>query len=197
MLARLDINLTSCVAYLCNVSHSVFSGGPGYAGRASLGLVVPKYSAEKMKQAILDIHGTDQPILVDEGSCKWYYSPHGLSPLLISNRSYVVCYENNYKGKTLSGPRYIASFNNPQPHFQSCTLWQASRATSAAQSFFAPLKIERRYFTDGGVGYNTWQKSTAFIFYQDDHTIAENFTFFTLHVRGLMIGQIVETASTQ
>jgi len=138
MLARLDIDLTSCVAYLCNVSHSVFSGGPGYAGRATLGLGVPKYSAEKMRRAILDIHGTDQPILVDEGSCKWYYSPNRLGPLLISNRSYVVCCENDYKGKTLSGPRCIASFSNPQPHFQNCTLWQAGRATSAASRSSLP-----------------------------------------------------------
>lgn len=34
------------------------------------------------------------------------------------------------------------------------TVWQAARATSAGQSYFAPLIVEQRQFEDGGFGCN-------------------------------------------
>jgi patatin-like phospholipase/acyl hydrolase len=45
----------------------------------------------------------------------------------------------------------LASFPNRQP---ACTVWEAGRATSAAQTYFDPMKLEGRFFTDGGISYN-------------------------------------------
>lgn len=35
-----------------------------------------------------------------------------------------------------------------------CTIWQAARATSAAATFFDPMKIGSQLYVDGGTGYN-------------------------------------------
>jgi len=37
---------------------------------------------------------------------------------------------------------------------EECTIWQAARATSAAATFFDPIKIGNQKFVDGGTGYN-------------------------------------------
>jgi predicted acylesterase/phospholipase RssA len=49
------------------------------------------------------------------------------------------------------------SYRNPEREadlLESCRIWQACRATSAATTFFPPLPIGNRTFLDGGVLHN-------------------------------------------
>ncbi len=49
------------------------------------------------------------------------------------------------------------SYNNPQKEakfYDTCRIWQACRATSAATTFFPPLEMQGEKFLDGGLVHN-------------------------------------------
>ena len=55
-----------------------------------------------------------------------------------------------------SGPVFLRSYNNTHAlsEFPSIKIWEAARATSAAPSYFEPLKIGDRKLVDGGLAAN-------------------------------------------
>lgn len=66
------------------------------------------------------------------------------------------------KDHKLDGPHLFRSYatieNDRHPHnpgpADTCLIWEAGRATSAAPNYFAPIKIDGHTYYDGGVGYN-------------------------------------------
>ncbi|MCJ1405065.1 hypothetical protein MMC11_008291 [Xylographa trunciseda] len=48
---------------------------------------------------------------------------------------------------------YRTKLRNPGPA-DSCRIWEAARATSAAPSYFKPIKIDGATYVDGGFGFN-------------------------------------------
>lgn len=60
-------------------------------------------------------------------------------------------------GANNSAPAMFRSYKNPNEmsEFPGIKLWQAARATSAAPSYFVPLKIDDTHeFLDGGLQAN-------------------------------------------
>lgn len=56
------------------------------------------------------------------------------------------------------GPRLFRTYKVRKNRTYNCTIWEASRATSAAPTYFDPISIgdegEQEKFVDGGLGYN-------------------------------------------
>jgi hypothetical protein len=69
MLANLGLDVSTCIAHIGNVSYNVFGSGTRYASRGNLGMLSPKYSAKSLENALLQIEGTDLPIL-NNSTCK-------------------------------------------------------------------------------------------------------------------------------
>ena len=51
------------------------------------------------------------------------------------------------------GPVYLRSYKNPQIQsvLPDCLIWQAGRATSAAPTYFTPIKVGEYELVDGGL----------------------------------------------
>jgi predicted acylesterase/phospholipase RssA len=57
--------------------------------------------------------------------------------------------------RVAGNPELMRTYNNfPNIEAFNATIWQAARATSAAPTFFAPIKIDNVQYADGGTGYN-------------------------------------------
>ena len=54
----------------------------------------------------------------------------------------------------MSSPRRFRTYQAPKHDSDSCPIWQAARATSAAPTFFRRIKIGREEFIDGGMECN-------------------------------------------
>ena len=69
------------------------------------------------------------------------------------DRSFVCAYES----KALGGPPVLLRTYRTGSAPVSCSIWEAARATSAAPTFFPPIKFSSQTggdFIDAGVGYN-------------------------------------------
>lgn len=69
-----------------------------------------------------------------------------------------VCAVPQQDVKARAGPRLFRTYKVRENASFNCTIWEACRATSAAPSYFEPIKIgddgEQETFVDGGLGYN-------------------------------------------
>lgn len=54
--------------------------------------------------------------------------------------------------------KHFRTYTNPGPNKQhfadTCEIWKAARATSAAPSFFPAIEVDGVCYADGGLGYN-------------------------------------------
>lgn len=53
-----------------------------------------------------------------------------------------------------SPPTLFRSYQCEDDDASECTIWEAGRATSAAPTFFKPVRIDRGVFIDGGLAHN-------------------------------------------
>ncbi|EPE02605.1 kinesin light chain [Ophiostoma piceae UAMH 11346] len=69
-----------------------------------------------------------------------------------------VCAVTKVDVQARAGPRLFRTYNVRTNATFNCTIWEASRATSAAPTYFDPISIgnpgEQETFVDGGLGYN-------------------------------------------
>ncbi|KAH8750222.1 hypothetical protein F5883DRAFT_227773 [Diaporthe sp. PMI_573] len=102
------------------------------------------FDGQKLEEAVKRLLGndrSDEKMLEKDGSCKAF-----------------VCAVPQQDVKARAGPRLFRTYRVRENASFNCTIWEACRATSAAPSYFEPIKIgddgERETFVDGGLGYN-------------------------------------------
>ncbi|KAJ6438980.1 fungal specific transcription factor domain-containing protein [Purpureocillium lavendulum] len=101
------------------------------------------FDGRKLEEAVKRLLGNrgDEKMLEQNGSCKVF-----------------VCAvpRNDVKGR--AGPRLFRTYAVRENASFNCRIWEACRATSAAPTYFEPIKIgdkgEEETFVDGGLGYN-------------------------------------------
>ncbi|KAJ7839930.1 FabD/lysophospholipase-like protein [Mycena olivaceomarginata] len=139
MLGRLRMSVEDAVKSYGQLAKEVFSDvkSPGSAGRfkasrlekAIKGIVRVSSASQDPEEKLEDIK---------DNACKMF-----------------VCAMN---AANMSLPVLLRTYNTPDHPAMDCTIWQAGRATSAAPTFFKPIKIGRpgmeEKFVDGGMGYN-------------------------------------------
>ncbi|KAK4233068.1 acyl transferase/acyl hydrolase/lysophospholipase [Achaetomium macrosporum] len=102
------------------------------------------FDGRKLEEAVKRLLGNDrseEKMLERDGSCKVF-----------------VCAVPQQDVKARAGPRLFRTYRVRENASFNCTIWEACRATSAAPSYFEPIKIgddgEQETFVDGGLGYN-------------------------------------------
>ncbi|CAK7238307.1 hypothetical protein SEUCBS140593_010533 [Sporothrix eucalyptigena] len=108
-----------------------------------------KFDCKKLEKAVKQLlqdklgHGRDEERMLDpvESACKVF-----------------VCAVPQQDVRTRAGPRLFRTYDVREYATFNCTIWEASRATSAAPAYFDPISIgdpgEEETFVDGGLGYN-------------------------------------------
>ncbi|KAK3382112.1 hypothetical protein B0T24DRAFT_660893 [Lasiosphaeria ovina] len=102
------------------------------------------FEGRKLEEAVKRLLGKDrseEKMLEKGGSCKVF-----------------VCAVPQQDVKARAGPRLFRTYKVRENASFNCTIWEACRATSAAPSYFEPIKIgddgEQETFVDGALGYN-------------------------------------------
>ncbi|CAK7207974.1 hypothetical protein SEUCBS139899_010808 [Sporothrix eucalyptigena] len=108
-----------------------------------------KFDCKKLEKAVKQVlqdklgHGRDEERMLDpvEPACKVF-----------------VCAVPQQDVRTRAGPTLFRTYDVREYATFNCTIWEASRATSAAPAYFDPISIgdpgEEETFVDGGLGYN-------------------------------------------
>ncbi|KAG6365652.1 hypothetical protein INS49_007263 [Diaporthe citri] len=116
------------------------------------GLVRDRYDATNLQNVIEDIVLERLPEEGQAKECLQLASPEDLCKTVVLAK----------KDHKLDGPHLFRSYatveNDRHPHnpgpADTCLIWEAGRATSAAPNYFEPIKIGGHTYYDGGVGYN-------------------------------------------
>ncbi|KAJ6439011.1 hypothetical protein O9K51_08415 [Purpureocillium lavendulum] len=102
------------------------------------------FDGRKLEGAVKRLLGTnrgDETMLEQNCSCKVF-----------------VCAVPQNDAKARAGPRLFRTYGVRENASFNCKIWEACRATSAAPTYFEPIKIgdtgEQETFVDGGLGYN-------------------------------------------
>ena len=174
MLGKMVMTVDECNTQYEALSKVIF-GRKHLRGRMTHGLAPTKYSGKRLQKCIQDLlreRQLDEDLSMRHEAdwIAWYvlamlrsFQPH--VPALNSQDeahfanmsiiSAVVCREHcssSQYSKLLPKPVLICSL--PCNNTLTCTVCQAARATSAAPTFFPVMRLENRFFTDGGLGNN-------------------------------------------
>ncbi|KAL9616188.1 MAG: hypothetical protein Q9160_008919 [Pyrenula sp. 1 TL-2023] len=147
MLGRLRMSVEECEAAYLSMSERIFNprrGAANFVGRAhDAWNLEGRFDSNELKASVLEIlaeHGFwSEELLQDPYSkCKVF-----VCAVLTSNTT--ACVLRSYRNDDLVELLY-----------DSCTIWEACRATSAATSFFDPIAIGPydQKFADGAIMYN-------------------------------------------
>ncbi|RKK23966.1 hypothetical protein BFJ66_g17284 [Fusarium oxysporum f. sp. cepae] len=160
MLGRLRMTVDECIVAYTSLSNMVFKKK---RHRSKInGQLQGRFDATALEQAVKKIlveNGHHEEALLkdsSDGACKVYI--HSTFPINVSARlsepTSFVCATSKQTTDTVCLTSY-------RPHglthlFDSTTIWQACRATSAATTFFDPIAIGpyREEFIDGALGAN-------------------------------------------
>ncbi|KAG7410244.1 Phospholipase A I [Fusarium oxysporum f. sp. raphani] len=160
MLGRLRMTVDECIVAYTSLSNMVFEKK---RHRSKInGQLQGRFDATALEQAVKKIlveNGHDEEALLkdsSDGACKVYV--HSTFPINVSARlsetTSFVCATSKQTTDTVCLTSY-------RPHglthlFDSTTIWQACRATSAATTFFDPIAIGPygEEFVDGALGAN-------------------------------------------
>ncbi|KAI7779480.1 hypothetical protein LA080_000763 [Diaporthe eres] len=151
MLGRLRMSADECIDRYPEMAESIF----GNKMHMTLGgLARNRYDATNLENVIKDIVLERLPEEEEtEGSPNHQLaSPEDLCKTVVVAK----------KDHKLDGPHLFRSYatneNDRHPHnpgpADTCKIWEAGRATSAAPSYFKSIKIDGHKYYDGGVGYN-------------------------------------------
>ncbi|KAK8174416.1 acyl transferase/acyl hydrolase/lysophospholipase [Phyllosticta citribraziliensis] len=171
MLSRMELDVETALKQYDVVGNQVFGHPrlvPKYVSASSL--VQPKYASARMEKALQDI---TKAALLDEMQ-QWGTSEKTIPFQSDAERSRTVVVA---RGKNLARktgvtwrPYLFRTFDHLPPapfasparnnqhlnpgHAHRMPIWQVARATSAAPTYFEPLKAEGFMFKDGGLGTN-------------------------------------------
>ncbi|TFK32671.1 acyl transferase/acyl hydrolase/lysophospholipase [Crucibulum laeve] len=140
MLGRLKLSVDECIKDYETLSRTIFKD----YGKIDKGIRVHKtgarYDSSILENAFREYIGQrtgnqNEKLLNEEGSCKVF---------VMAVREDA---DNN------RGPVFLRSYSNPQTlsPLPDCLIWQAGRATSAAPSYFTPIKVGDYTLVDGGL----------------------------------------------
>ncbi|KAI9866792.1 MAG: hypothetical protein M1813_000734 [Trichoglossum hirsutum] len=192
MLGRLEMDVDECIAVYTNLMGSIFGHAEHWLPVNLKGNVQPRFDAEKLKQAIIGIlEGRDIPVdeMLDNGKSR------GCRTFVCATRqanTNLVC----LRDYTLIGG----------PNYDTATIVEAALATSAATTFFPPVKIGERLYVDGALGANNpvnviWNEAQN-IWSPDDGDIHPNVKCFvsvgtgnpgSVPVQNSVVGLVMDT----
>ncbi|KAI9715702.1 MAG: hypothetical protein M1812_005854 [Candelaria pacifica] len=134
MLGRLRMSVTECIAAYVIMSERVFSQPQNLTQREKFD---PQALEDAIKTIVRQKVGDQDALLQDPTACKTF-----------------VC---AYESKALGGSPVLLRTYQTGSAPVSCSIWEVARATSAAPTFFPPIKFSSQTggdFIDAGVGCN-------------------------------------------
>ncbi|CAE7213916.1 unnamed protein product [Rhizoctonia solani] len=165
MLGRLRMSVDDCIQHYHRLAKHIFKRNPA-AQAGSLAFVEHRFSPDNLEQAIKDVVAKLSPSNTRMAD----HHPRCARTFVLAVRKHNV---NNHAARRI---RTYATQHQPA---DTCEIWEAGRATSAAPSFFPPIKLkdehgQLRSYIDGGLGYNNPSKellNEAREVFGPDHTI--------------------------
>lgn len=139
MLGRLRMSVADCMQVYINLSEKAFTKKNLFdraKGKVTLG---PKFKTRALEDAIKQIIGEDwatKLLKEDDSKCKVFVVAH----MRDVNKHTVL---RNYR-----------NIRYPAGSLNTMRIWEACRATSAAQTFFDPIVAGGTAYSDGGLLYN-------------------------------------------
>ncbi|KAI8945925.1 hypothetical protein F4801DRAFT_97997 [Xylaria longipes] len=146
MLGRLQMEVDGCIRKYLEVSSAAFQPKRSRAniiGRAkgffkAEGAYQGHQLATEFKKAALEFEGNeDAKLLCQNSPCKVF----------------VCSFEKALNTLTLFRT-YVTEATRKSVAPNDCLIWEAARATSAASTFFDPMKIGQQSYVDGATGFN-------------------------------------------
>ncbi|CEL55690.1 Calcium-independent phospholipase A2-gamma OS=Oryctolagus cuniculus GN=PNPLA8 PE=1 SV=1 [Rhizoctonia solani AG-1 IB] len=149
MLGRLRMSVDECILYYHRLAKQIFKRNPA-AQAGSLAFVEHRFSPDNLEEAIRQVVARWSPSNTKMAD----HHRHCARTFVVAVRKHNV---NNHAARRI---RTYATQHCPA---DTCEIWEAGRATSAAPSYFPPLKLkdehgQLRSYIDGGLGYNNPSK---------------------------------------
>jgi len=148
MLGRLRMSVSECIKAYLEMSENVFGKPQNFTHREKFN---PDALEQAIKVVVKEKTGDEDAILLDPSCCKTYVI--AFVNIQAHGHRFVCTYET----KALGGsPVLLRTYETGSAPI-NCTIWEAARATSAAPTFFPPIKFRDRTggeFIDAGVGCN-------------------------------------------
>ncbi|KAJ1307827.1 hypothetical protein OPQ81_001909 [Rhizoctonia solani] len=149
MLGRLRMSVDDCIQHYHRLAKQIFKRNPA-AQVGSLAIMEHRFSPDNLEEAIKDIVARMTP------SNTKMADHHQRCA-----RTFVVAVRKNNLNNHAA--RRIRSYATQRQSADTCEIWEAGRATSAAPSYFPPIKLkdehgQLRSYIDGGLGYNNPSK---------------------------------------
>ncbi|KAI0886641.1 phospholipase [Annulohypoxylon maeteangense] len=139
MLGRLRMSVAECKNAYIGLANKAFTPVnllQNISAKASLG---PRFRTEFLESAIKDVIGEDwehELLKEDRARCKVFVAAHI---------------------RDIDAPVCLRSYRNirqPSASLNRMLMWEACRATSAAQTFFDSIVVDGVNYSDGGLHYN-------------------------------------------
>ena len=145
MLGRLRMSVAACIAAYKELSHQIFTPAHNTANAAGKSTdflqEAGKFRSEPLEQCMkgmLRDHGLSDEELVMDGN--------------LDSPAVFVCAVEGVNSDAV----VIRSYKSKEfdDLYGFCRIWEAARATSAASTFFDPIKIRDRMYVDGALKHN-------------------------------------------
>ena len=146
MLGKMNMTVKQCIDHYYDLAKDIF-GKPSIRGKLSWGLGKPRYRANSLEHCVGKLLGCQKlnakmPMQGDMNA------PHPACA--------VICTE--HESSSHSNPEFkqqvVCICSRPCDLTVNSTVSQAARATSAAATYFPPVSIDSRTFSDGGYRHN-------------------------------------------
>ncbi|CAE6409302.1 unnamed protein product [Rhizoctonia solani] len=149
MLGRLRMSVDECILNYHRLAKQIFKRNPA-AQAGSLAFVEHRFSPDNLEEAIRQVVAKLSPSNTKMAD----HHQHCARTFVVAVRKHNV---NNHAARRI---RTYATQHQPA---DTCEIWEAGRATSAAPSYFPPIKLKDEYgqlrsYIDGGLGYNNPSK---------------------------------------
>ncbi|KAG4431757.1 hypothetical protein IFR05_012756 [Cadophora sp. M221] len=139
MLGRLEMDVDECIAAYSDLAEAVFTQKKSRLPFNLMGKVKAQFDSSKLENAIRD---TIKKATLSEAALFNDGIDRGC-------RTFVCTVDQNTKGIVR-----LRSYTLPEESNIPATICEAALATSAATTFFEPVRIGNRMFADGGLGAN-------------------------------------------
>jgi len=144
MLGRLDMSIDDCITAYKDLSSKIFGKNRGLP---ALVRGHSRYKYETFEEIVKDFiksrTGDSESLMMQTHTgdhCKVFVV--------------AVQADNVNNGKPLHIRTYQPGEPENEPILKTCKIWEACRATTAAPSYFDPMKIDGAHYQDGGLGHN-------------------------------------------